>query len=96
MTRTQTAKQAVKTAKEAGEEIKTVKDEKGNEFEQRPIDINDVPEPVIEEGARVLVFNPRNTTLHLTDCKVGPMAEAQILATDYEKFGEKLQLKKLA
>ncbi len=38
--------------------------------------------PPLQNGKRVRVYHKRRTTLHLTDCKLGPNEERDILESD--------------
>lgn len=83
VTKKVTAKRAVEAAREAGEEIQTVKDEEGNEFEQRPFDIDDIPEQEEVEGERVMVMSVYNARIFLSDGHINYKERREVLVSDY-------------
>lgn len=54
---------------------------------QRAVDLPRGPTKAspLQPGARVRVYHKRRTTMFLTDCKLGPHEEREILASDYAK-----------
>jgi hypothetical protein len=80
--RTLTAEEAVAEAQAAEVEVPHTEDAEGNEVLQRPISLKDPIHTPKAPGKRVKVYHKRRTTLHLTDCKLGPEAEGFILESD--------------
>ena len=69
-------------AQAAGIEVPTTEDADGDEVLQRPISLKDPIEAPQAPGKRIKVYHKRRTTMHLTDCKLGPEAEGYILESD--------------
>lgn len=70
-------------------------DEDGNEFEQRPIDLNKVAKVEQVEGARVKCISLAGSKLFLSDGFIMPHEVQDVLVSDYDAITEGL-LQKVA
>lgn len=87
-----TAEEAIKDSLDSGGKPITAKDEDGNEFHQRPIDISAKPkQPRKRAGKRVKVISVYPARQFLSDGTIDHLEKKSILVSDYELLGERVQ-----
>lgn len=88
-----TAEKAVADSINSGDKPIVTTDAEGNEFHQRPMDINEKPKPKPKrKGRRVKVVSVYNARMFLTGGDtIDYLEEKSILEKDFKSFGDKVR-----